>query len=132
MEPIDAATWNNLPAVLIGAVVTIVSAGVPVLVLYLRTLHAQLAQQYEELKRNSEQTAQVFRQTNGQLIRAINDAQTWRSAYERLKWIVQEVNATPEGRALIDRVMQRHRTVVNDADYQQLLARLSQQEPQQS
>jgi hypothetical protein len=82
---------------------------------------------------NTKITKQVEAQTNGELQKARNEAQKFRFAYDRAarvgkeqRWLISELQRTEEGRELIDRIMQRRRTVVYDSDYDDLMARLLQ------
>jgi flagellar biosynthesis component FlhA len=84
-----------------------------------------------ELEKNTHLTKQVEAQTNGELAKARNQAQKAMAAYYRSckvqreqAWLIEQLQRTEEGRALIDRVMQARRSVVYDADYDELMTRL--------
>lgn len=84
----------------------------------------ELQAQKEELKKNTEITERVEGQTNGALAKARNEAQMYRSLYERADYILREVNADANGRAIIDKIMERHRVVVHDKDWDKLQERI--------
>ena len=74
---------------------------------------------------------QVAVVTNGRLEKALADlaemrdeAQKWRLMAERWCQIVRELNSTPQGRAVIDEVMQKNRSLVHDSSFDELLARM--------
>jgi hypothetical protein len=84
-----------------------------------------------KLDHNTAITQSVEAQTNGALQQARNEAQKYRSAYDRAarcgreqRWLIEELQRTTEGRALIDRIMQRRRAIIHDGDYDDLMRRL--------
>ena len=90
----------------------------------------------KQLDRTESKVNEVAVVTNGRLEKALEDraaaiesAQTYRLLAERWCQIVKELNATPEGRAALDSVMQKHRLVVKDTAFDELLARLMHQPP---
>ena len=101
---------------------TLITALVGALIAYLEKFRRDLAA-------NTTKTEEIRQQTNGTLAAARNDAQKYRAVAERLSWIVREVNALPEGRALLDQVMTKHRAVVHDSDYETLISRLMREAP---
>jgi hypothetical protein len=133
MEPvaIEPPTWTAVIALIAGAASIMVPAALGVVLFWLRNVkaqldvaHAMLLKQQADLKTNTDTTAAIEKQTNGVLASAREEATKYRSGFERLAWILREVNATEDGSALIDGIMQRHRTVIRDDSYDQLMADL--------
>jgi hypothetical protein len=133
MEPvaIEPTTWTAVIALIAGAASIMVPAALGVVLFWLRNVkaqldvaHALLLKQQKDLQANSDTTAQIEKQTNGVLAAAREEATKYRSGFERLAWILREVNGTEDGSALIDGIMQRHRTVIRDDSYDQLMADL--------
>ena len=133
MEPdaITPSTWTAVLATLAGAASLIVAAGLPVVLYWLRNVkaqldvaHAMLIRQQNDLKANTETTVQIEKQTNGVLAATRDEVTKYKLWAERLDWIMRQVNATEEGRALLDKIMQEHRTVIHDANYDRLISDL--------
>ena len=85
----------------------------------------------KQLDRTEAKVDEVAVVTNGRLEKAmeeraaaIESAQTYRLLADRWCQIIKELNATPEGRAALDSVMQRYRTHVHDTAFEELLSRL--------
>ena len=85
----------------------------------------------KQLDRTETKIDEVAVVTNGRLEKAMEDraaaiesAQAYRLLAERWCQIVKELNATPEGRAALDGVMQKYRTHVHDTSFEELLSRL--------
>jgi hypothetical protein len=115
MEPsIEPTTWAAVSVTLAGAASIIVTAGIPVLLLLFKNFRtsqeivaANLAKQLDDAKHAM---AKIERQTNGAAteLRARADKQA--RAIAELKAVLDAVNATPEGRAVLDDIMQARRS----------------------
>ena len=77
-----------------------------------------------KLEANTVITERVAEQTNGQIYHAREAAAKYRVLAERYRWMLREINSDPRGRAVIDKVMQQHRTVIHDGDFEDLEKRL--------
>ena len=133
---IEPATWTTVLGTLAGALLPIILAALGVVMFWLRNVkakldiqHALLMKQQHDLQENTATTAIIEKQTNGALEAARNEATKYRSGFERLSWILREVNANEQGREIIDGVMQRHRVVIHDESYDALMRSLMSQEP---
>jgi hypothetical protein len=113
---------NTLPPEISAALVALALAALVGLTEIVRRL-VKVA--IAKLEANTVITKQVATQTNGQIVEARQQAAKYRILAERYRWILREVNADAEGRAVVDRVMQKHRTVVHDADFEALERRLT-------
>jgi hypothetical protein len=113
---------------LYAALTTLGLAAITVLGYFVRYIGLQIQ---TKIDANTRITEQVEAQTNGELQKARNEAQKYRSAYDRAakfgreqRWLIEELQRSPEGRALIDRIMQRRRAIIHDGDYDDLMRRL--------
>ena len=112
---------NSLPAEIITALVALALAALAGLTEIVRRL---VKVTITKLEANTVITERVAEQTNGQIHEAREAAAKYRVLAERYRWILREINSHPQGRALVDEVMQRHRTIIHDADFEELEKRL--------
>jgi hypothetical protein len=112
---------NSLPAEITAALVALALATLVGLTEIVRRLVKVVL---AKLEANTVITERVAEQTNGQIHDAREAAAKYRVLAERYRWILREINSDPHGRAVIDAVMQRHRTVIHDGDFEDLEKRL--------
>ena len=140
MEPVAVTptTVDALLGLVLGAAALVVTAGVPVILFWLRNAltkldvaHTLLVKQQKDLEANTETTEAIEKQTNGSLAQARDDAMKALAIAKRLKdtneqqkWIIAELQKTEEGRRLIDQIMQSRRADVAVSAYDELMARL--------
>ena len=145
MEPatVTPTTIDALLGLVLGAAALVITAGVPIILFWLRNVktqldvtHTLLMKQQKELQANTETTTAIERQTNGSLAQARDDAMKALAIAKRLKdtneqqkWIIGELQKMEEGRRLIDQIMQTRRADVATTAYDELMARLLREAP---
>jgi len=109
----EPTTWAAVSITLAGAASIIVTAGIPVLLLLFKNFRtsqeiiaANLAKQLDDAKHAM---AKIERQTNGAATELRAKAEKQARAIREMHAIIEAVNATPEGRAILDDVMQSRR-----------------------
>jgi UDP-N-acetylglucosamine:LPS N-acetylglucosamine transferase len=94
-----------------------------------RAVEANLKRLETNLAANTALTVEARDLSNGKLTAAINDAQKYRSAYERYERLVRELNKIEAARPYLDQAAQAMRSVEFDASWAELQAKLLSQEP---
>ncbi len=94
-----------------------------------RVIEARLKALEVNLTENTKLTTETYSQTNGRLTQAINEAQKYRSAYERYARLVHELNNIEAARPYLDQAAQAMRAVQHDRSFADLQRRLLGEEP---
>ena len=94
-----------------------------------RLVEAQLKRIEAGLTENTRITTATHKAANGALSAAVNEAQKYRSAYERYARLVRELNNIEAARPYLDQAAQAMRVVEHDASFAALQRRLLGEEP---
>ena len=119
-DALQPTTWAAVSLTLAGAASIIVTAGIPVLLLLFKNFRtsqeivaANLTKQLDDAKKQLDDAkhvmAKVEKQTNGAATELRDKVEQQAREIRRLALILKAINDTPEGRALMDTLMQAER-----------------------